>query len=768
MKARAGAWPKLAALAISIVMIGAGVPLTATSAVAVTCPDSTVAAREAAKPGVDWSGCWLRYDLSGLDLTGANLRGADLGWAKLVGTILSSANLTGAELTYADLSGSNLSSAILACTTPGPPATGCARISQATLAGANFSGADLSGVDAGYVKNPCATPWPAPSGCVKLTGATLTGGNWGFSDLSGADLSGARLTCAPAAPEQRPDANCTRIQWATLDGANFLGADLTFAFLSNSSMRGVNLKDVVLDRVRMGRSDLTGSDLSGAVLTDADLRNIILTGADLRGATLVRAELGEAELTCVTPAAGGDPPSGCANLSGANLTEAVFEPVDLSGANLSRATMVGTFLAGSQLIGANLAGAQLTCTTPPTLETPGSGCVTLRGAVLTRANLTDADLTGANLMSTVLTAADLTRATLVKNHFEFGSFPTGNDATWTGATLSGWTVWGYCGTQEIFTGAVGSPLPPLLLMANWSWVQVDSQWALRIAVPCVVNFRANGGTGSMPDQASAVAAALTKNTFVRDGYTFAGWTTSMNGSGAAYGDQATFPFTSSRNLWANWVAGGSPDPTPDPGPGPGPGPAPTPTYPSSAPLSVLAAAGDSEAFVSWTAPSDEGSFPVTAYEVQSSPASGSCLATAPALSCTISGLTNGTAYTFTVRALNGAGWGAISAPSDPITPQAPVAASIQVVGSRDTGDLRYARITGTTTGLAGERVSAWMRFGREKQSRQGLTQPLVASDGTFRWSRKAARSFSVYFAHGTVTSNAVLIQPRQRSVRQSG
>ncbi len=206
--------------------------------------------------------------------------------------------------------------------------------------------------------------------------------------------------------------------------------------------------------------------------------------------------------------------------------------------------------------------------------------------------------------------------------------------------------------------------------------------------------------------------------------------------------------------------GSIPPPNPPVPPNPGPGPAPVPTYPPSAPRSVTASSGDARAGVSWFTPYDQGSFPVTAYQVQSSPGGGSCLATAPALSCTIAGLTNGTAYTFTVRALNGAGWGTTSAPSEPVTPRAPVAVSIQVVGTRDTGDRRYARITGTTTGLTGERVSAWMRFGREKEPRQGLVNPLVASDGTFRWSRKAARSFSVYFAHDAVTSNTVVIKRR--------
>jgi hypothetical protein len=192
----------------------------------------------------------------------------------------------------------------------------------------------------------------------------------------------------------------------------------------------------------------------------------------------------------------------------------------------------------------------------------------------------------------------------------------------------------------------------------------------------------------------------------------------------------------------------------------GPGPGPSPTYPPSAPLSVRATPGDSQAVVSWAAPADAGSFPVTEYQVQASLGGSSCLATAPALTCTVTGLANGTAYTFTVRALNGAGWGPTSEPSDSVTPQAPRTVSIQVVGSRDSGDPRYARVVGTTTGLVGERLGAWMRFGREKQSRLGVVRPRVASDGTFSWSRRAARSFSVYFAYGDVKSNTVVIKRR--------
>lgn len=89
--------------------------------------------------------------------------------------------------------------------------------------------------------------------------------------------------------------------------------------------------------------------------------------------------------------------------------------------------------------------------------------------------------------------------------------------------------------------------------------------------------------------------------------------------------------------------------------------------PPSAPVSVIAAPGNASATVSWSPPSSPGTYPVTSYQVTASPGGQSCLTSST--SCTISGLTNGTTYTFTVVALSGAGWGA-SAASGPVTPSA--------------------------------------------------------------------------------------------------
>ena len=94
-----------------------------------------------------------------------------------------------------------------------------------------------------------------------------------------------------------------------------------------------------------------------------------------------------------------------------------------------------------------------------------------------------------------------------------------------------------------------------------------------------------------------------------------------------------------------------------------------PTVPS-APSAVVAMAGNAQATVSWTQPPDGGSA-ITGYTI--TPYIGT-VAQMPVnvgggvLTTTITGLVNGTAYTFTVSATNAIGTGAPSLASDPITP----------------------------------------------------------------------------------------------------
>jgi hypothetical protein len=94
--------------------------------------------------------------------------------------------------------------------------------------------------------------------------------------------------------------------------------------------------------------------------------------------------------------------------------------------------------------------------------------------------------------------------------------------------------------------------------------------------------------------------------------------------------------------------------------------APDPSAPS-APRNVRGSAGDQSAALYWEAPLDNGSRTITSYVATSSPGSKTCSSTG-ALTCTVRGLTNGVAYTFSITATNSIGTSSASVASAPVTP----------------------------------------------------------------------------------------------------
>jgi YVTN family beta-propeller protein len=92
--------------------------------------------------------------------------------------------------------------------------------------------------------------------------------------------------------------------------------------------------------------------------------------------------------------------------------------------------------------------------------------------------------------------------------------------------------------------------------------------------------------------------------------------------------------------------------------------------PPSAPGSVTATAGDAQMAVAWAAAGFTGGQPITGYTATAAPGGRTCT-TSGATTCTITGLTNGTAYTVTVWATNRIGTSGPSKPSNPVTPTAP-------------------------------------------------------------------------------------------------
>lgn len=96
---------------------------------------------------------------------------------------------------------------------------------------------------------------------------------------------------------------------------------------------------------------------------------------------------------------------------------------------------------------------------------------------------------------------------------------------------------------------------------------------------------------------------------------------------------------------------------------------PIPASAPGAPTIGTATAGNATATVPFTANADDGGLDVTSFTATSNP--GSITGSASSSPITVSGLTNDTAYTFTVTATNAAGTSAASAASNSVTPANP-------------------------------------------------------------------------------------------------
>ncbi len=119
---------------------------------------------------------------------------------------------------------------------------------------------------------------------------------------------------------------------------------------------------------------------------------------------------------------------------------------------------------------------------------------------------------------------------------------------------------------------------------------------------------------------------------------------------------------------------------------------------SNAPTIGTATAGNASATVTYTEPSYTGGLPILTYTATSSPGSFTGTGASP---ITVNGLTNGTAYTFTVTATNAIGASAASSASNSVSPVAP-RATLTYTYSANTANaaLTMSSISGYVSGMS--------------------------------------------------------------------
>jgi hypothetical protein len=117
---------------------------------------------------------------------------------------------------------------------------------------------------------------------------------------------------------------------------------------------------------------------------------------------------------------------------------------------------------------------------------------------------------------------------------------------------------------------------------------------------------------------------------------------------------------------------------------------------ASAPSNVVATAGNAQASIAFTAPTNTGGSTITGYTVTSTP--GNIIAAGSTSPIVVTGLTNGTSYTFTVVANTSQGVSAVSDPSNAVVPATIPAAPTSVVATAGNAQASVAFTAPSVTG----------------------------------------------------------------------
>jgi FtsP/CotA-like multicopper oxidase with cupredoxin domain len=185
-----------------------------------------------------------------------------------------------------------------------------------------------------------------------------------------------------------------------------------------------------------------------------------------------------------------------------------------------------------------------------------------------------------------------------------------------------------------------------------------------------------------------------------------------------------------------------------------------PTLPGP-PIAVTASAGNGQAAVSWTAPAADGQAPpISGYTVTSTPGGFTCN-TSGALTCPVSGLANGTPYTFSVTATNGQGTGPASGQSNAVipgtVPNAPTV--VKAVAGPGSAAVTWTAPANPAIAVTGYTVTASGIGGQSCQTtgQLGCRVPGLTNGTSYTFTVTASNSFGSSLPAGP--SNAVVPAP---------
>ena len=269
-------------------------------------------------------------------------------------------------------------------------------------------------------------------------------------------------------------------------------------------------------------------------------------------------------------------------------------------------------------------------------------------------------------------------------------------------------------------------------------------------IPLVtLDIDANGGqctTNRVTGYQGTWALAPDTNSCQKPGATFTGFNTSADGSGLTIAPGGNLHLTNDNRLYAIYVS---------------------PRVPG-APTDVVAVPGRNKVTVSWKAPADPGSFAITNYLAQATPSGKVCVtrqSDADMLTCTFDLPATNTRYSFSVQALNGAGWGDMSAASSAVSPYG----FGKVEASRPNILLGLAgtkvEASGAAPGLAGKAVNAEFKVGSAKDWTTQANAATVNAEGKFSWSKKFGPSLNkqnvtLRFTYGADTVSGTYVLAR--------